>query len=306
VIAAGLSIQDPRERPAELRAQADQIHARFDVALGDDDPWGEERSDFLAFLRLWRYVREQQKALSGSQFRKRCRAELLHYLRIREWQDLVAQLRQAAKAAGVRFNQAPAASDDIHRALLAGLLSHVGVKDAGTPEARRGRRPLDEYTGARGARFALSPGSGLAKRAPDWAMVAELVETTRLWGHTAARVDPAWIEPIAPAHLLRRAHGEPRWDARRGAATVDERVTLYGLPIVERRAIPCARIDPAAARALFLRRALVDGEWDARHAFMEQNARRVAEVEALEERMRRRDLLAGEEARAMRQRAGFT
>ncbi len=303
VIAAGLSIQDPRERPAELRAQADQTHARFDVELGEDDPYGDERSDFVAFLRLWRYVRTSQKALSGSQFRKRCRAELLHYLRIREWQDLVAQLRQAAKATGVHFNQAPAAPDAIHRALLAGLLSHVGLKDAAAPssgkDARRGRRPLAEYTGARGARFALSPGSALAKRGkePDWAMVAELVETTRLWGRTAARVDPAWIEPIAPAHLLRHAYGEPRWDARRGAAVVDERVTLYGLPIVERRPVPYARIDAPAARELFLRRALVEGEWETRHDFLEENARRVAEVEAEEERARRRDLLAGDEAR---------
>jgi ATP-dependent helicase HrpA len=306
VIAAGLSIQDPRERPTELRAQADQLHARFDGQLGDDDPYGDERSDFVAFLRLWRYVRASQKQLSGSQFRKRCRAELLHYLRIREWQDLVAQLRQAAKATGVRFNQKPASPDELHRALLAGLLSHIGVKDAAADarpsakDARRGRRPIADYTGARGARFALSPGSALGKRGrePDWAMVAELVETTRLWGRTAAPIDPAWVEPIAPAHLLRRAHGEPRWAAGRGAAVVDERVTLYGLPIVERRPVPLARIDAPAARALFLRRALVEGEWDARHAFLEENARRVAEVEALEERTRRRDLLAGEEARA--------
>lgn len=308
VIAAGLSIQDPRERPAEIRAQADQLHARFDRQLGDEDPWGDERSDFLAFLRLWRYVRAGQKALSGSQLRKRCRAELLHYLRIREWQDLVGQLRQAAKAVGVRFEQAPAPAQDVHRALLAGLLSHVGVKDVAADarpsgkDARRGRqggRGPVEYTGARGARFALSPGSALAKRGrePDWAMVAELVETTRLWGRTAARIDPGWIEPLAPDHLLRRSHGEPRWDAKRGAAVVDERVTLYGLPVVERRPVPFARIDAAGARELFLRRALVEGEWDARHDFLAENARRVAEVEAAEERTRRRDLLAGEETR---------
>lgn len=312
VIAAGLSIQDPRERPAEVRAQADQLHARFDRpgglaenGDGTDDPYGDERSDFIAFLRLWNYVRTQQKALNGSQFRKRCRGELLHYLRIREWQDLVGQLRQAAKAAGVRFTRTaptqPATPGEIHRALLAGLLSHVGVRDAAPPpsakDARRGRRALPEFTGARGARFALSPGSALARREPDWAMVAELVETTRLWGHTAARVDPAWIEPLAPAHLLRHSYGEPRWDARRGAAVVDERVTLYGLPIVERRPIPFARVDPVAARELFLRRALVDGEWEAQHAFLEENRRRIAEVEALEERTRRRDLLVGEDAR---------
>ncbi|MGN6188063.1 MAG: ATP-dependent RNA helicase HrpA, partial [Conexibacter sp.] len=278
VIAAGLSIQDPRESPAEAREAAAEQHARFRT----DPP-----SDFLAFLELWRYVRAQQKALSGSQFRKRCKAEFLHYLRIREWQDLVGQLRQAAKAIGVATNAAAAEPDAIHRALLAGLLSHVGVRDAAPADARRpvrGRRPLTEYTGARGARFALSPGSGLARRPPDWAMVAELVETNRLWGHTAARIDPAWIEPVAPAHLLRHAYGEPRWDARRGAAMADERVTLYGLPIVPARAVPYARVDPAGARELFLRRALVAGEWDARHDFMSENARRIAEVEALEDR----------------------
>ncbi len=302
VIAAGLSIQDPRESPAEARAAAAEQHARFDRADGDGERY-PERSDFLAFLRLWRYVRVQQKALSGSQFRKRCKTEFLHFMRIREWQDLAGQLRQAAKAAGVAINAAPAEPDEIHRALLAGLLSHVGVKDVAADAAasrRSGpqrRRPLAEYTGARGARFALSPGSGLARRAPDWAMVAELVETTRLWGHTAAQIDPAWIEPVAPAHLLRHSYGEPRWDERRGAAVVDERVSLYGLPIVAGRAVPYARVEPAAARELFLRRALVAGEWEARHDFLAENARRVAEVEALEDRARRRDLLAGEEAR---------
>jgi ATP-dependent helicase HrpA len=297
VIAAGLSIQDPRESPAEARQAAAERHARFDRP-GEEEPDGA-RSDFIAFLRLWRYVRAQQRALNGSQFRKRCRAEFLHYLRLREWQDLVGQLRQSAKAIGVRTNATPAAPDEIHRALLAGLLSHVGVRDAAPADVRpvRGRRPFVEYTGARGARFVLSPGSGLARRPPDWAMVAELVETTRLWGHTAARIDPAWVEPIAPAHLLRHAYGEPRWDARRGAAVVDERVTLYGLPIVPARAIPYARVDLAGARELFLRRALVAGEWDARHDFLAENERRIAEVEALEDRVRRRDLLVEEQAR---------
>jgi len=298
VIAAGLSIQDPRESPAEARQAAAEQHARFDRADDPADPYGGERSDFLAFLRLWRYVRAQQRALSGSQFRKRCRAEFLHFLRIREWQDLVGQLRQAAKAIGVATNATPAAPDDVHRALLAGLLSHVGVRDAAPPERPvRGRRPLAEYTGARGARFALSPGSGLARKPPDWAMVAELVETTRLWGHTAARIDPAWLEPVAPRHLLRHAYGEPRWDPRGGAAVVDERVTLYGLPIVPARAVPYARVDPVGARELFLLRALVAGEWDAEHDFLAENARRIAEVEALEDRVRRRDLLADAEVR---------
>jgi ATP-dependent helicase HrpA len=272
VIAAALSIQDPRERPADARQAADALHARF----------ADERSDFLAYLNLWRYVREQQAALSGSQFRKRCREELLHFLRIREWQDLVGQLRGAAKAARVTLNATPAEPDQIHVALLAGLLSHVGLKDP------RGR----EYGGARGARFAISPGSALFKRQPEWVMVAELVETTRLWGRTAARIEPSWIEPLA-GHLLKRTYGDPRWDRRRASVVASERVTLYGLPIAARTA-DYGRIDPTRAHALFIRHALVEGDWDARHEFLAENRRRLEQAEALEHRARRRDLLADE------------
>jgi ATP-dependent helicase HrpA len=288
VIAAALSIQDPRERPAEARAAADQQHARFNDA--------EPRSDFLAYLSLWRYLREQQAELSGSQFRKHCKAELIHFLRVREWQDLVGQLTAAAKSVDVTVNEQPAEPDQIHMALLAGLLSHVGLRDtAATKAPARGRRPVAEYTGARGARFALSPGSALSKQAPEWTMVAELVETTRLWGRTAARIEPAWVEALAPAHLLRRTYGEPRWDARRSDVVADERVTLYGLPVVAGRQVSYGRIDPAGARELFIRRALVEGEWETRHAFFHENRARVAEVEALEERARRRDLLVGDQ-----------
>ena len=277
VIAAALSIQDPRERPVEQRAQADQLHARFT----------DRSSDFLAFVNLWRYLRSLEDELSRSQVRKRCRNEFLHYLRIREWQDLVAQLQDAAREVGLALNDAPAEGAEIHSALLSGLLSHVGMKD------RAGR----EYTGARAAKFAIFPGSALARRGPDWVMVAELVETTRLWGRTAAAVDVAQVEPLAE-HLVRRSHGEPRWDRRRASVIATERVTLYGLPIVESRTVQYGRIDPAASRELFIFRALVEGDWDQRHAFMRENARRVEEVEALEARARRRDLLASEAARA--------
>ena len=198
MIAAALSIQDPRERPAEERAQADQLHARF----------ADESSDFLAYLNLWRYLREQQRELSGNQFRKRCRAEFLHYLRIREWQDLVAQLRRRPRSVGVTLNREPAEPRRRSTsALLAGLLSHVGLRDA----ARR------EYEGARGARFAIFPGSALARKPPTWVMVAELVETSRLWGRTAARIEPrvdrAAGRAPGQAHLLRAALGRA---ARRG------------------------------------------------------------------------------------------
>jgi ATP-dependent helicase HrpA len=275
VIAAALSIQDPRERPAAQATQADQQHARF----------ADETSDFIAYLNLWRYLRDLQRQLSSNQFRKRCLAEHLHHLRIREWQDLVEQVRQAAKGVGVTFNRTPADPREIHVALLSGLLSHVGLKDP------RGR----EYQGARGARFAIFPGSGLARRPPGWVMVAELVETSRLWGRTAAQIDPKWIEPLA-RHVVKRTYGEPRWDARRGSVVATERVTLYGLPIVTDRTVPYGRIDPVLSRGLFIRRALVEGDWESRHAFLAENRRLVEEVEALEHRARRRDILASDQA----------
>jgi ATP-dependent helicase HrpA len=276
VVAAALSIQDPRERPSDQTAQADQLHARF----ADPD------SDFLAYLNLWRYLRELQRSLSSNQFRKRCLAEHLHHLRVREWQDLVQQLRDAAKSVGVTFNRTPAEPADVHRALLSGLLSHIGVKD---PASR-------EYQGARGARFAIFPGSGLFRKPPSWVMVAELVETTRLWGRTAAKIDPRDVEPLA-RHLVKRTYSEPRWDPRRGSVVATERVTLYGLPIVTDRTVQYGRIDPVLSRELFIRRALVEGEWETRHEFVASNARLVEEVEALEHRARRRDILAGDEAR---------
>jgi ATP-dependent helicase HrpA len=274
VIAAALSIQDPRERPSDKTAQADQLHARF----------ADEDSDFVAYLNLWRHLRELQRQLSSNQFRKRCLAEHLHHLRIREWQDLVQQLREAAKGVGVRFNRTPAEPAEIHRALLSGLLSHIGLKDP------RGR----EYQGARGARFAVFPGSGLFKKPPEWVMVAELVETTRLWGRTAARIDPKDVEPLA-GHLVKRTYSEPRWEPRRGSVVATERVTLYGLAIVSDRTVAYGRIDPVLSRELFIRRALVDGEWETRHEFVSENRRRVEEVEALEHRARRRDILVDDQ-----------
>src|SRR3954471_18617653 len=268
VIAAALSIQDPRERPSEKAAQADQSHARF----------ADETSDFIALLNLWRYLQGLRRELSSNQFRKRCLAEYLHHLRIREWQDLVEQVRQAAKGVGVTFNRTPAEPRDIHLAVLSGLLSHVGLRD--------GR----EYVGARGARFAIFPGSSLARKNPDWVMAAELVETSRLWGRTVARLDPQWLEPLA-GHLLRRTYSEPRWSGSRGSVVATERVTLFGLPIVTERTVQYGRIDPVLSRELFIRRALVEGEWESRHEFLVENRQLVEEVEALEDRARRRDIL---------------
>jgi ATP-dependent helicase HrpA len=278
VIAAALSIQDPRERPVDKEAEADAAHARF----------AGEGSDFLALLRLWEQLEAWQRELSGSAFRRRCKAEFLHVLRIREWQDLVEQLRRAARSAKIDRNRAPAEPETVHRALLAGLLSHVGLRDEGPARPR-------EFTGARGARFSLWPGSELARRPPAWVVVAELVETSRLWGRAAAGIDPRWIEPLA-GHLVKRTYSEPRWDRRRGSVVATERVTLYGLPIVEARTVPYGRIDPALARELFIRRALVERDWDTRHAFFAQNGRLLEEVADLEDRLRRRGLGVSEEA----------
>ncbi len=276
IVAAALSIQDPRERPGDLQAQADQSHARFK----------HDGSDFLAYLELWRYLEELQAGLSGNQFRKRCKAEFLHYLRVREWQDLAGQLRSAAEGVGVRMNQSPAEPDAVHIAVLSGLLSHVGLK------AARGR----EYEGARGSRFAVFPGSSLSRAQARWVMAAELVETSRLFARTVAEIKPKWIEPLA-GHLVKRTYSEPRWEPRQASVVATERVTLYGLPVVEGRTVAYARVDPALARALFIRRALVEGDWESSHAFVAENRRRLTEVEQLEQRTRRRDLLVGDDVR---------
>ncbi len=280
VIASALSIQDPRERPTDKQAQADQQHARF------VDP----SSDFLSFLGLWRYLREQQEARSGNQFRRMCRDEYLHYLRIREWQDVHSQLRQACKDLGIevgRLGTAEGAAADpaaVHRALIAGLLSHVGSYD----QARR------DYLGARGARWAIHPGSALSRKPPAFAVAAELVETSRLFGRVAARVDPEAVEAVA-GDLVQRSYSEPRWSKKRAAVIADERVTLYGVPLVAGRRVQYGRIDPVVSRDLFIRHALVGGEWDTHHHFARDNARLVAEVAELEDRVRRRDLLVDDE-----------
>jgi ATP-dependent helicase HrpA len=259
IIAAALSIQDPRERPADKAQAAAASHARF----ADPD------SDFVALLNLWTYLTETQRSVSGNQFRKRCRAEFLNYLRVREWQDIVAQIRHVLRDQQVRTNRAPAAPDAIHRSVLAGLLSQVGVREG---EAR-------EFLGARQARFVIAQGSVLAKKPPRWVMAGELVETTRLWARTVARIKPDWVEQ-AGAHLVKRSYGEPTWDARRGSSGVTERVTLYGMPVVTARQITYARIDPADARDLFIERALVEGDWDAAPELVTANRTVLDEVRA--------------------------
>ena len=289
VIAAALSIQDPRERPADNQQAADTAHRRF----------AQPESDFLTFLALWDYLTDRQRELSGSAFRRMCRAEFLNYLRVREWQDLHAQLQSLSADLGLSIDSSSSERARVHTALLAGLLSHVGMKVVltarpGTPP-ERGRRPLPEYLGARGTRFAIFPGSALARKPPDWVVAAELVETSRLWGRIVASVEPEWVEPVA-AHLVKRSYSEPRWSKNRGAVIATEKVTLYGIPIVADRTVNFDRIDPVASRELFIRHALVEGDWETRHHFFRDNATLLAEAAELEQRARRRGLVAGEDA----------
>ncbi|MFE4536592.1 ATP-dependent RNA helicase HrpA [Streptomyces scopuliridis] len=277
VIAAALSIQDPRERPADKQAQADQQHARFK----------DETSDFLAFINLWRYIREQQKTLSSSAFRRMCKSEYLNFLRIREWQDIYSQLRTVAKQMGIHLNEEDAADQPIHVSLLAGLLSHIGMKDV-----KDGQK--NEYLGARSAKFAVFPGSALFKKPPRFLMSAELVETSRLWARVNAKIEPEWIEPLA-GHLLKRTHSEPHWEKDMAAVMAYEKVTLYGVPIVAQRKVNFGRIDPEASRELFIRHALVEGDWRTHHQFFHDNRKLLGEVEELEHRARRRDILVDDE-----------
>ncbi|MFC9754371.1 ATP-dependent RNA helicase HrpA [Streptomyces sp. NPDC056921] len=274
VIASALSIQDPRERPSEKQTQADQQHARFK----------DETSDFLAFLNLWRYIREQQKERGSSSFRRMCKQEYLNFLRIREWQDIYAQLRTVAKQMGIQLNEEDAPEQSVHTSLLAGLLSHIGLKDT----------EKNEYLGARSAKFAIFPGSALFKKQPRFVMSAELVETSRLWARVNAKVEPEWIEPLAQ-HLLKRTYSEPHWEKDQAAVMAYERVTLYGVPIVAQRKINFGRIDAETSRDLFIRNALVEGDWRTHHQFFHDNRKLLGEVEELEHRARRRDILVDDE-----------
>ncbi|MFK4146265.1 ATP-dependent RNA helicase HrpA [Streptomyces sp. NPDC004065] len=287
VIAAALSIQDPRERPADKQTQADQQHARF----------RDETSDFLAYLNLWRYIREQQKERGSSSFRRMCKQEFLNFLRIREWQDIYTQLRTVAKQMGIHPNEQDADADRIHVSLLAGLLSHIGMKDVKesggqAPGRKDGGR--GEYLGARNAKFAIFPGSALFKKQPRFIMSAELVETSRLWARVNAKIEPEWVEPLA-GHLLKRTYSEPHWEKDQAAVMAYEKVTLYGVPIVAQRKVNYGRIDPELSRELFIRNALVEGDWRTHHQFFADNRRLLSEVEELEHRARRRDIVVDDE-----------
>lgn len=279
VLAAALTIQDPRERPTDKQQLAAEKHNRF----------RDENSDFTGYLNLWNYLQEKQQELSSSAFRRLCRAEFINYLRVREWQDLFTQLRQLARPLGISLDNKRLADpvgnhEGIHISLLSGLLSHIGILD----ERKR------EYAGARGSRFAIFPGSALFKKSPTFVMAAELVETSRLWARVAARFDPLWAEQVAP-DLVKRSYSEPHWSTKQGAVMAYEKVTLYGVPIIAQRRINYGRVDPVVARELFIRHALVEGDWRTHHKFFHRNRALLHEVEELEARMRRRDLLVDDE-----------
>ncbi|GGI96075.1 ATP-dependent RNA helicase HrpA [Halopseudomonas pertucinogena] len=273
VIASALAVQDPRERPIERQQAADQAHAQ----------WRDEHSDFAAFINLWRGFEEQRQALTQNQLRSWCRKNFLNYLRLREWRETHRQLLLTCRDLGLDINREPAGYDAVHKALLAGLLSHLGNK---TEDG--------DYMGARQRRFMLHPSSALAKKRPAWVMVAELTETSRLFGRLAARIDPLWVEPLA-RHLSKSSHSEPHWEKRRGQVVAFEQVTLFGLIIVPRRKVHFGPIDPVASREIFIRQALVLGEWHGRAAFNRANQTLLEELDALEAKARKRDILVDEE-----------
>ena len=272
VIAAALSVQDPRERPPDQPQAADQLHATF----------FHENSDFLAFLNLWRFLEQERRRLSKNQFPKLCRRHFLSWNRVQEWRDIHAQLSLAMQEMGYKKNQTAGSYEELHRALLTGLLSHVGCKDG----------PL-EYRGARNSRFFIHPGSGLFRTTPKWIVAAERVETSRHYGRIVAKVQPAWIER-AGAHLVQRSYAEPHWQAEPDQVAAYERVTLYGLTIVPRRRVNYGLINPAEAREIFLRFALVEGDFETRAPFWRHNRELIEYVRYLEAKSRRRDILVDE------------
>ncbi|WP_422467377.1 ATP-dependent RNA helicase HrpA [Endozoicomonas sp. ALC013] len=269
IIVSALAAQDPRERPQDKQQAADQRHREF---YHDD-------SDFMTYVNLWEAYEEQRQALSQNQLRKYCNKQFLSFMRMREWRDLHRQLTLACKDLQFRVNDSPASYGDVHKSLLSGLLSQLGSKD---DEA--------DYMGARNRRFYLFPASTLYKRKPKWAMAAELVETSRLFARTNAKLEPQWIEPLA-THLVKRNYFEPHWEKKRAQVVAFEQVTLYGLIIVGRRRVNYGPIDPVVARELFIREALVEGHFDSKGAFQKHNLALIDEVDELEAKSRRRDIL---------------
>ncbi len=278
IIASALSVQDPRDRPLEHRQAADQKHARFN----------HEHSEFLSYLSLWQFFEEAlQHKKSNRKLADLCHDQFLSLPRLREWRDIYSQLHALVAEMGLHLNSTPATHEQIHRALLTGLLGHIGQRD---PED-------DNYLGPRGVRFWINPGSRLIKGKPQWLMAAELTETTRLYARCIARIAPEWIEPVA-GHLLRRSYYDIHWDRKAAQANAYEKVTLYGLTIVAKRQVRYGPIDPVEARRLFIRHALVLGEFETSAPFFKHNQRLIEDIEALEHKGRRQDVLVDEDSLA--------
>lgn len=277
VIVAAMTIQDVRERPLEFQAQADQAHARFK----------DSTSDFLSLLKLWEYIADQREQSSGNAFRKQMKKEFLHYMRIREWWDLVRQLEQVGRQLGwsARENVAGTASPDIiHQSLLSGLLSQIGSREG------EGK----EFSGARGTRFMVFPGSALAKKPPQFIMAGQLVETSRLWARDVAKIEPEWVEKLA-GPLLKHQYSEPFWSSKRGAVMVHRKSTLYGVTIVADQVVAYHTVDPVSARDMFIRHALIEGDWTTHHRFFHDNVAKLDEIAELEAKARRRDIIVDED-----------
>jgi ATP-dependent helicase HrpA len=275
IIASALSVQDPRDRPIEAQEQADQAHRRF----------ADERSEFLQWLKIWNWFEEAiAHKKSNRQLQDECRANFLSQLRLREWRDVHSQLLTVVREHGWRINEAEATFEQIHLALLTGLLGNIGLKADDEPY----------YLGARTIKFYLWPGSALVKKAGRWVMAAELVETSRLYARCIAKIEPEWIEQIG-AHLLKKSLSEPHWEKRAAQVSAYERAVLYGLPIYHRRRVSFGKQDPSRARELFIRGALVEGEFDTRLAFFAHNRKLLADIEQLEHKSRRQDVLVDDE-----------
>ncbi len=273
IIASALSVQEPRERPHDKQQKADEKHKAF----------ADEKSDFIAYLNLWRAYHEQSKHLTNNKLRKWCRDNFISYMRLREWHDVQVQLKSVVRELGWQLNQQAADFDAVHRALLAGLLGNVANKNE-----------KQEFTGARGIKLNIFPGSVLFKKASKWIMAAELVETARMYARTVAKIEPEWIEKVA-GDLCKRSWFDPHWEKKPAAVMAYERLTLYGLVVNPRRKIQYGRINAKEARELFIRGALVEGEFNTRAGFFEHNAKMIADIEALEAKSRRRDVLVDDQ-----------
>ncbi|MDH0749625.1 ATP-dependent RNA helicase HrpA [Pseudomonas sp. GD03842] len=273
IVASAMSIQDPRERPPERQQAADQAHAQ----------WKDQDSDFAGLVNLWRGFEEQRQALSSSPLRNWCRRNFLNYLRLREWRDAHRQLSLICRDLQLNVNKEPADYPKFHKAVLSGLLSQIGQK---TEEG--------DYLGARQRRFWVHPSSGLGRKRPQWIMAAELVETTKLYARMVAKIEPEWIEPLA-SHLVKKNHFEPHWEKKRGQVVAYEQITLFGLIIVGRRPVHFGPIDPVVSREFFIREGLVRGEIQSRAKCLSANTRLLEQLDELEAKARRRDILADEE-----------